>query len=240
MRYETAARDDHHDAHHEDPHQQLHLHRLLRHGQQDERDQRHARHAVGLEAVRARADRVARVVARAVRDHARIARIVFLDVEDDLHQVGADVGDLREDAAGDAQRRRAQRFADGEADEAGAGVVARDEQQDAQHDEQLDADQHHADAHARLERDRVAGERLAVEAGERGARVGEGVDADAEPRHAVAAGDADQAEEQDDRHLQRRPCAAARRSTAAMIAPMKISRIRMNLPCVIRYVLQVS
>ena len=54
-----------------------------------------------------------------------------------------------------------------------------------------------------LQRNRVAGERPPFEAGERGARVGEGVDADAEPRHAVAAGDADQAEDQDDRDLHR-------------------------------------
>ena len=54
-----------------------------------------------------------------------------------------------------------------------------------------------------LERDGVDRVRLAREAGERGARVREGVDADAEPRDAVAAGDADQAEEQDDRDLHR-------------------------------------
>ena len=123
--------------------------------QQDERDQRDAGDAVGLEAVGARADRVAGVVAGAVGDDARVARVVFLDVEDDLHQVGADVGDLGEDAAGDTQRRRAQRLADGEADEAGARVVARNEEQDAEHDEQLDADQQHADAHAGPERDGV-------------------------------------------------------------------------------------
>ena len=98
---------------------------------EDERDQRDAGDAVGLEAVGARADRVAGVVAGAVGDHARVARVVFLDVEDDLHQVGADVGDLGEDAAGDAQRRGAERFADGEADEARAGVVAGNEEQDA-------------------------------------------------------------------------------------------------------------
>ena len=144
-----AARDDHHDAHHEDPDEQLHLHARARHREQDERDQRDAGDAVGLEAVGARADRVARVVARAVGDHARVARVVFLDVEDDLHQVRPDVGDLGEDAAGDAQRRRAERLADGEADEARPGVVARDEQQDAQHHEQLDADEQHPDAHAR-------------------------------------------------------------------------------------------
>ena len=83
----------------------------------------------------------------------------------------------------------------------GARVVAGDEEQDAQHDEQLDADEQHADAHARLERDRVDGIGLAPEAREGGARVGERVDADAEPRHAVAARDADQAEEQDDDDL---------------------------------------
>ena len=42
------------------------------------------------------------------------------------------------------------------------------------------------------------GNGLPAQAGERGARVRQGVDADAVPRHAVAAADADQAEEQDD------------------------------------------
>ena len=207
-----AARHDHHDAHDEDPDQQLHLHELLRNGEQDERDERHAGHAVGLEAVGAGPDRVARVVARAVGDDAGVARVVLLDVEDDLHQVGADVGDLGEDAARDAQRRGAERLADGEADEARAGVVAGDEEQDAEHDEQLDADQQHADAHAGLERDGVDGERLAAEAREGGARVGEGVDADAEPGHAVAAADADQAEQQDDDHARARRSAGGSRS----------------------------
>ena len=95
--------------------------------EQDEDDERDAGDAVRLEAVGARADRVARVVARAVGDDARVARVVFLDLEDDLHQVRADVGDLREDAAGDAERRGAERLADGEADEALARVLVRDE-----------------------------------------------------------------------------------------------------------------
>ena len=97
--------------------------------EQNEGDQRDAGDAVGFKAVRAGADRVARVVAGAVGDHAGIARVVFLNLEDDLHQVGADVGDLGEDAAGDTQRRRAQRFADGEADEARAGIIAGHEEQ---------------------------------------------------------------------------------------------------------------
>ena len=78
------------------------------HAQQNEGNQRDAGDAVGLESVRARAHRIAGVVAGAVGDHAGVARVVFLDLEDDLHQVGADVGDLGEDAAGDAQRGRAQ------------------------------------------------------------------------------------------------------------------------------------
>jgi hypothetical protein len=77
--------------------------RLL-HGQDDERDQRHAGDPVGLEPVGAGTDRVAGVVARAVGDDAGVAGVVFLDVEDDLHEVGADVGDLGEDAARDPQR----------------------------------------------------------------------------------------------------------------------------------------
>ena len=83
-------------------------------------DQRDAGDAVGLETVGAGSDRVARVVARAIRDHAGVARVIFLDLEDDLHQVRADVGDLGENAAGNAQRSRAERFADREADEARA------------------------------------------------------------------------------------------------------------------------
>ena len=119
----------------EQPDQELHLHGRLGDRQHDEADQRHAGHAVGLEAVGRRADRVARVVAGAVGDHAGVARVVFLDAELDLHQVGADVGDLGEDAAGDAQRGGAQRLADGEADEALAGECGRHEQHDAEHDQ---------------------------------------------------------------------------------------------------------
>src|SRR5262252_8559051 len=111
-------------------------------------DERGAGDAVRLEPVGARPDRVARVVAGAVGDDAGVPRVVLLDVEDDLHEVRPDVGDLGEDAAGDAQRGGAQRLADGEPDEARARVVAGQGQQDAEHDHQLDADEQHADAHA--------------------------------------------------------------------------------------------
>ena len=85
-----------------------------------------------------------------------------------------------------------------------SGVVGGNEQQNAEHQEQLDADEQHPDAHAGLERNGVNRKRLAPQAGERGPGVGEGVDADAEPGHAVAAGDADQAENEDDGDLDRR------------------------------------
>ena len=58
-------------------------------GQQDEDDEGHAGDAVGLETVGRGADRIARVVAGAIGDHAGVAGVVFLDLEDDLHQVAS-------------------------------------------------------------------------------------------------------------------------------------------------------
>ena len=46
----------HHHAHDEDPHQQLHLYRRILHAQQNERNQRHARDAISLEPVGRRPD----------------------------------------------------------------------------------------------------------------------------------------------------------------------------------------
>ena len=116
--------DDHQDAHGEDPDDQLAAHGgICGQGQGQKGDQGHAGDAVGLEAVRRGADAVARVVARAVGDDAGVFRIVFRQMEDDLHQVGTDVGDLGEDTAADAQRAGAEGFADGKADEAGAGTA---------------------------------------------------------------------------------------------------------------------
>ena len=94
-----GAGDEHDDAHDEDPDEELDLDRGALHAEKNEGDQRDAGDAVGLEAVGAGADRVAGVVAGAVGDDAGVAGVVFLDLEDDLHQVGADVGDLGEDAA---------------------------------------------------------------------------------------------------------------------------------------------
>jgi len=88
-----------------------------RRGEEDEGDERLARDAVRLEAVRLGPTESPALspVQSAMTPGLRTS--FLLDLEDDLHEVGADVGDLGEDAARDSQRRRAQRLADCEADE---------------------------------------------------------------------------------------------------------------------------
>src|ERR1051326_2083211 len=97
--------------------------------QKNESDQGHAGYAVRFKTVSAWANGVAGVVSGAIGYNARIAGIVFLDLEDNLHQIGADIGNLGEDAAGNAQSSRAQRFANRESDKACACQLARDKPQ---------------------------------------------------------------------------------------------------------------
>src|SRR5579863_7496303 len=77
-------------------------------------------------------------------------------------------------------------------------IVAGNEEQNKEHDEQFDTDQHHSDAHAGFERNLVNGIGFAGERGKGSARVRESVDANAEPSDAITAGDADEAEGEDD------------------------------------------
>ena len=49
-----------------------------------------------------------------------LMKIVFRKMEDDLHKVGADVGDLGEDTTADTEGAGAERFTDGKTDKAGA------------------------------------------------------------------------------------------------------------------------
>ncbi len=175
------------DAHHKYPHQHLHLHGRVLDGQQDKRHQGHAGHAVGLKAVGGGAYAVAGVVARAVGYHARVARVVLANLEHHLHQVAAYVGNLGEDAAGDAQGTCTQRLAYGKAYEAAACQVAWHKEQDGEHEHQLNADEHHAYAHAGRERNVEQGQRLAAQRGKCHAGVGIGVHAHTIPRHGIAA-----------------------------------------------------
>src|SRR5713101_8113784 len=55
-----GAGDQHDDAHHKDPHQQLHLDRGILHRQQNEGDERDAGYAVSFESVRGRSHRISR------------------------------------------------------------------------------------------------------------------------------------------------------------------------------------
>ncbi len=117
-----AAGQEHHQAHREDPDEELGLD-VGRAGEEDKGDECDAGDAIGFETVGGGAAAIAGVVAGAVGDDAGVAGVVFLDVEDDLHQVGADVGDFREDSARHAQGRGAKRFTDGKPDESTARPV---------------------------------------------------------------------------------------------------------------------
>src|SRR5262249_29075792 len=73
-----------------------------------------------------------------------------------------------------------------------------DEEQNAQHQEQLNADQKHSDAHSCFHRNVVAGIRLAPEACKGGARVCERVHADSEPSNGITSSYSNQTENQND------------------------------------------
>src|SRR4030095_13309583 len=195
--------DHHHYAHNEQPHQKLNLNGLIVRSDEllvdcknDKRDESDPGHAVGFESVRAGAYRISRVVAGAIGDNTGIARVVFLDLELDLHQVRADISNLGEYAARYPQRCRAERFANRKSDEAWPGIRAGNKQKDAEHDQQLNADQHHADAHSSFERDRIERIWFALKTGKRRSGVCKGIDPDAKPGNSIAAGDANEAEKQ--------------------------------------------
>ena len=115
---------------------------------------------VGLEQVRGHAGAVADVVADVVGDHGRVARVVLGDARLDLaHDVGADVGALREDAAAQAGEHRDQRAAEAEADQRVHGVLLVDVEEERQHAvvagdaEQREPDHEHPGDGAAAERD---------------------------------------------------------------------------------------
>ncbi len=140
-----AGHEVHEKAHGEDPDDELGLNLDAVNRQGNEGDEGDAGDAVGLEAVGGGPDRVAGIVSRAVGDDAGVARVVFLHIENDFHKVGADIGDLGENAAGNTEGRGAERFADGEAEKADADDLPRHEQEDDHHHHQLERDQEQAD-----------------------------------------------------------------------------------------------
>ena len=178
------------DTHDENPYKHWDL-VFGRDSHEDEGDKGHAGDAVGLEAVGGGSNRVAGIVAGAVSDDAGVARIVLANLEDHLHEVASDIGNLSEDTAGDAKGRGTEALADGEADEAAAGNITIHEEQDDEHQHQLNADEHDADGHTGTQRDIQQVERTTAQRGESHAGVGVGVHADTEPSHTVAAEDTD-------------------------------------------------
>ena len=179
------------------------MHGWVFHAKQNERDEGDAGDPISLKSIGRRPDRITRIIPCAISDHTRISRIVLLDLEHDLHQVGTDVSDLGKNAAGNSQCRRTQRFANGKAYKAWARVINRNPQQNAEHDQQLNADEHHPNAHPRRERNAVDRIRLAPQAGECCARIREGVHANPKPCHAIAARNSNQAERKNNRQRRR-------------------------------------
>jgi len=195
----NQRRQDHEDSHGENPDDQLAAHfGVAGQSQCQEGDQRDAGNAVSFKTIRRGADAVTRVVARTVGDDAGVFRVVFGKMEDDLHEVGTDVGDLREDTAADTQRGSAQRFTDRETDETGADQFFRDITQDHDHEEQFDAHQQKADAHAGTQADIDDVEGIAGKRRESSAGVGNRINADTEPGHRVGAQNTQNRTDQDD------------------------------------------
>src|SRR6185437_3394800 len=99
----SGSGNEHGNAHHENPDQQLDLYGWTFDAEQNERNQSNAGDTVGFESVGGGPHGIARIISGAIRNDARIARVVFLNLEDDLHQVGANIGDFGEDSACDSQ-----------------------------------------------------------------------------------------------------------------------------------------
>ena len=174
-------------------------------------------HGVGLEEVGRHAGAVTDVVSHVVGDHRRVARVVLGDTGLDLaHDVGADIGALREDAAAEAREHRDQRAAEAEADQRVHRILrvdVEDPREDpvvAGHAEQRQAGDQHAGHRAAAERDverraEPAARRLRhagvgahrhVHADEAGGRRGEAADEEADRDLDVL--QRDQRDEQDD------------------------------------------
>ncbi len=113
----------------------------------DERD------LVALEEVGSHAGAVTDVVAHVVGDRGRVAGVVLGDAGFDLaHEVGADVGRLREDAAAYSEEQREQRATEAEPDEDRRRRVLKDHDDDRRA-EQAEADREHAGDATGAERD---------------------------------------------------------------------------------------
>src|SRR5208337_3509119 len=148
-----------------------------------------------------RSHAVARVVAGTVGDHPGVLRVVFGQMKDDLHQIGAYIGDLGEDAAADPERACTEGLTDGEADEGRADHLPGQEDQDTDHEEELHAYQEEPHTHAGTQGDGDDVDRLAIERCKGGPGICPGVDPHPEPGHAVRAEYSEDRAEKDDDYV---------------------------------------
>ncbi len=89
-------------------------------GQCEKSDESNTGNTVGLETICGRTDAVTCIVTGTVSDNTGVLRIIFGKMEDDLHKVGTDIGDLCEDTTCNPECACAERFTDGKTDETGA------------------------------------------------------------------------------------------------------------------------
>ena len=106
----------------------LRLHHLAADSQDNKRDQRDAGYTVCLKAIRAWPNGVTGIVARAVGDDAWISRIIFFDLENDLHQIGT-ISAIFVKIPPATRSAAARGFADGEPYEARAGIIMRNKKE---------------------------------------------------------------------------------------------------------------
>ena len=185
------------DTHNENPDKQWHL-ILDRNGEEDKAHEGYTGNAIGLETVGGGSDGVTGIVASAVGDNTGVARVVLANLEDNLHEVASDIGNLGEDTASDTQSGCTEALTNSESDEARASKVLGHQEQDDEHKHQLDADKHDTDAHTGAQRDVEQIERTATEAGKSHTGIGEGVHTHTEPGHTVASEDTDNGPSEDE------------------------------------------
>ncbi len=189
----------HENPHDEDPGKQS---RLQGRGyrQDDESNQGHSGNPVGLKAVGGGSYAVTGVISGTVGNNSRVAGIVFFDAENDLHQVGTDVGYLGKYTAGNTQGAGPQGFTHGKTDKTCSRQFPGNKEQDDQHHDQLHADQEQTDAHAGIQSYIQYLERFAGKAGKSRSAVGQGIHADTVPGYAVGTENTDYGPHQDEQY----------------------------------------
>src|SRR5208337_4158923 len=174
---------DHEDSHSKNPDNQLAAHcGISRQSQSQESDQSNACDTISFKTVRRGTNAVTSIVTGTVGNNTGVFGIVFREMKNDFHQVGTDIGDLREDAAADTQSGCAQRFTDRKTDEAGTGQFF---QESHNHEEQFDTDQQQSNAHTGTQTNVDDVQRFAAQRSESGTGISHCIDTYTEPGNCI-------------------------------------------------------